>query len=314
MNQSIDVRRRFQADARAMAARYLSPEDRAALDGIAGERAVLEQELRNLPLTQENMKSRASAVREQLSAVDARASEVNVLIQSLEAEVVAIEQYFIHERAERKVDAQLLQQRLDPVKGEIKQTREVLDKVRGEIAVAGQEATLAAAAGSSDRATANRLVELLRREREILSRARPPGGEGDAALAALMQVLQRSDAVQTQVLEFDGRLDTIADRRLGDVKSLISTEKTNLEAAGGKLNTVLTESQNVGGGLAEAMLSRATDRFYDLTVQSDVGLIDVSWGIKDAKTQNVGKLINQQKLELQAVEDDFQPLLREEDK
>ena len=62
------------------------------------------------------------------------------------------------------------------------------------------------------------------------------------------------------------------------------------------------------------MLSRATDRFYDLTVQSDVGLIDVSWGIKDSKTQSVSKLINQQKLELQAVDDDFQPLLREEDK
>ena len=40
----------------------------------------------------------------------------------------------------------------------------------------------------------------------------------------------------------------------------------------------------------------------------------MSWGIKDSKTQELSRLINQQKLELQAVDDDFQPLLREDEK
>ena len=57
---------------------------------------------------------------------------------------------------------------------EINQTRQVLDKVRSDIAVAGQDATLAGRPAAGDRAAANRLVELLRREQEILARARPP--------------------------------------------------------------------------------------------------------------------------------------------
>jgi TolA-binding protein len=313
LNQTIDVRRRFQADARGLAARYLSAQDRATLDEIASERALLEQELRNLPLNQEAMKARASDVREKFAIIDAQASEVNVSIQSLEAEIVAIEQYFIHERAEKKIDPKAVQPQVDMLRQEINQTRSNLDKVRGDIALYAQDATLAAAAGSGDRASSNRLVELLRREQEVLSRARPPDGRAEN-FDVLMALLRQADSIQTQVLEFDGRLDGIADRRLGDVKSLIATEKTNLEAAGGKLTAVLNESQSVGGGLAETMLARAADRFYDLTVQSDVGLIDVSWGIKDAKTQSVSKLINQQKLELQAADDDFQPLLREDDK
>ena len=101
-----------------------------------------------------------------------------------------------------------------------------------------------------------------------------------------MSVLQRADGIQTRLVEFDGRLDGIADRRLGAVREQIATEKGNLQAASGKLGTVMTEGQTVGGGLAEAMMSRATDRFYDLTVRSDMGLIDVSWGIKDSKTQD----------------------------
>jgi hypothetical protein len=129
-----------------------------------------------------------------------------------------------------------------------------------------------------------------------------------------LSVMQRADGLQTRLADFDGRLDGIADRRLNTVREQITSEKENLQAASGKLGKVMTEGQTVGGGLAEAMMSRATHRFYDLTVRSDKGLIDVSWGIKDSKTQELSRLINQQKLELQAVDDDFQPLLREEEK
>jgi hypothetical protein len=60
------------------------------------------------------------------------------------------------------------------------------------------------------------------------------------------------------------------------------------------------------------MLSKIADRFYDLVVQSDVGLVDVAWGLKDERTSAVSKLINQQKMELKSVEDDFRSLLEEE--
>jgi hypothetical protein len=90
------------------------------------------------------------------------------------------------------------------------------------------------------------------------------------------------------------------------------TEKADLMAANAKLGGILTESQSLGGGLAFAMLSKVTDRFYDLVVQSDVGLVDVAWGLKDARTSTVSKLINQQKLELKTVDEDFRALLEEE--
>ena len=60
------------------------------------------------------------------------------------------------------------------------------------------------------------------------------------------------------------------------------------------------------------MLSKVTDRFYELVVQSDVGVVDVAWGLKDSRTSSVSKLINQQKLELKTVEEDFKQLMEEE--
>jgi TolA-binding protein len=315
MNQSIDVRRTFQADARALAANYLSAADRAQLNEIAGERGLLDQELKGLPLTQDAMRSKANQVTNEFRAVDAQASEVNVLLQALDAELTAIEQYFMRSRAEQKIRPQDLEQPVAQLRQEIIAGREALDRIRNDIGDASNEARMAGAAGAGERQVTARLGELLKREQDILTRARggmPP--EVGVQFDGYLSVMQRADGLQTRLADFDGRLDGIADRRLTTVREQITNEKENLQAASGKLGNVMTEGQTVGGGLAEAMMSKATHRFYDLTVRSDKGLIDVSWGIKDSKTQELSRLINQQKLELQAVDDDFQPLLREEEK
>src|SRR5213075_863320 len=81
LNQTLDLRRRFQTDARNLASGYLAPQDRAALEQIAGERGILDVELKNLPLTAEGLKDQAFAVRAQFTALDGRASEINVIIQ-----------------------------------------------------------------------------------------------------------------------------------------------------------------------------------------------------------------------------------------
>jgi hypothetical protein len=53
-------------------------------------------------------------------------------------------------------------------------------------------------------------------------------------------------------------------------------------------------------------------RFYDLVVRSDVGIIDVAWGLKDQKTQAVTKLTTQKNLEAKALDEDFKKLLEED--
>ena len=69
----------------------------------------------------------------------------------------------------------------------------------------------------------------------------------------------------------------------------------NLAWAGrkpGSYEKWLPASKSLGGGLAQAMFTKVADKFYDLVVRSDVGIIDVSWGLKDEKTQAVTKLTN----------------------
>jgi len=125
-------------------------------------------------------------------------------------------------------------------------------------------------------------------------------------------VLSRADAVGHQVDEFNQRVDKQVDVRLETVKGYLATEKEELAKATTKLGEVVTESQSLGGGLAQAMFTRVADRFYDLVVRSDVGIIDVAWALKDQKTQAVTKLTNLKNLELRALDEDFKKVMEDD--
>jgi tetratricopeptide (TPR) repeat protein len=313
LNQIVDIRRRFVGQIRSLIAGSLSGQDKAALDQIAVERASLEQQLQDLPMSSQALRDRERNAKAALVGLDGQASQFNVQIQSMDAELIAIEQYFIRSRAEQKIRPEDLKQPVGELRSSIDGMRAQLEKVRNEIVEANREFGTAGAAASSERVATVRLTDLMKREQDIYTRARAQLGGGDQReLDRIYAVLQRADAVHGVLMAFDGRLDAAAERRLGEIRERLDHEKVELAAVTGKLGGVLSESQTVGGGLAEVMLGKATERFYELVVQSDVGLVDVSWGLKDQKSQTLSKLINQQKLERKAVEDDFRSLLEEE--
>lgn len=313
LNQIVGIRRKFIGKLRGLTASSLTGEEKAKLEQLAVERALAERELEHLPMTAAGLAEREKRARSELDRLDAQASELNVLVQGMDAELVAIEQYYIRSRGDQKIRPEELAQPVAGLRDAIVELRASNDRIRNAIAEAAREATVAAATGDDERGAITVLVDSLRRERDIYRsvRGRLSAGE-QRELDACMAILERADGVQTQLAQIDGRVEAAAQKRLGELKAQLATVKNDLVAANGKLGAITAEQQDVGSGLALIMLSKVTDRFYQLVVQSDVGLVDVAWGRKDERTSTVSKLINQQKLELRTVEEDFRQLLEEE--
>jgi hypothetical protein len=120
------------------------------------------------------------------------------------------------------------------------------------------------------------------------------------------------DQIDGRLKQLDKRIDAQAEVRLEKVRGYLATEKEELKLAGSKLGVVMGESQSLGGGLAQAMFTKVADRFYDLVVKSDVGIIDVAWGLKDQKTKAVTRLTTQKNLEIKALDEDFRRILEED--
>lgn len=313
MNQVVEARQKLVRKVRLLLEPTLTPSERNELDHINAERDGLERQIKNLPLTREALKARDRQVRSQFEELDGRGSELNVEIQSLEAQLVAIEQFYRTSRSQQKIRPEDIQAPIKDLRTSIDELHKVHDKVRDDIAEASRESSTAGAAGEEERRMTVRLGDLLKKEQDIQARAKvrlPADSRVQFDRAAA--VLAQADAIDRSLAEFDRRIDVQAEIRLEKVRGYIATEKEELRLASTKLGGVLGESQAVGGGLAQAMFGKVAERFYDLVVRSDVGIIDVAWGLKDQKTQEVTKLTTQKNLEIRALDEDFKKLLEEE--
>ena len=72
-----------------------------------------------------------------------------------------------------------------------------------------------------------------------------------------------------------------------------------------------TDSTDVGGGVFAESFKQVAQRFYNIVVRADVGIIDVAWALKQTKTDENSRLVREKKRELKLLDDEFKELLKE---
>jgi len=266
-----------------------------------------------MPTTDEGVLAHERTMKERFTELDRQASELNVELQSMEAQLVAIENYYRQSRSEQKIRPEDIRQPVHDVRATLEELRGHHDKLREAIADARRDASAAGSIGEVERETTKKLSKTLQRELAIEKRAVARlTGSDRLAVERMIDLLGRCDAVETQLYAFDQRVDQQVNSRLEKVNRYLEAGKEDLAVVSTKLGAIMEQSKSLGGGLAQAMFTKVADKFYDLVVRSDVGIIDVSWGLKDQKTQVVTKLTNQKSLELKALDEDFRRVLEED--
>jgi hypothetical protein len=312
-NQLVGTRQKYAVKIRSILEPVLTAEEKKALDGIMIERDGIEKQLSALPTTDEGVLQHERSMKERFSDIDRQASELNVEIQNMEAQLVAIENYYRVSRSEQKIRPEDIRQPVADMRGTIEELRALHDKLREAIADARRDATAAGGIGEVERETTRKLSDTLQRELAIEKNAMARlTGSDRLQVERMMDLLGRTDAIEAQLRTFDQRVDTQVNARLEKVTRYLQAGKEELSAAANKLGAIVEQSKSMGGGLAQAMFTKVADKFYDLVVRSDVGIIDVSWGLKDQKTSVVTKLTNQKSLELKALDEDFRRVLEED--
>ena len=313
MNQLVGTRQKFAGKIRAIIGPVLTPEESKELDRIAIERDGIERQLSAMPTTDEGVLAHERTMKERFSEIDRQASELNVEIQNMEAQLTAIENYYRVSRSEQKIRPEDIRQPVREMRTTIEDLRGVHEKLREAIADAKRDATAAGGIGDVERETTKKLTETLQRELAIEKRVIGRlSGNDRVQVERMVDLLGRCDAIETQLYAFDKRVDTQVTNRLTIVNQYLAAGKEELGRASDKLGSIMEASKSMGGGLAQAMFTKVADKFYDLVVRSDVGIIDVSWGLKDQKTSAVTRLTNQKNLELKALDEDFRKVFEED--
>jgi tetratricopeptide (TPR) repeat protein len=313
MNQLVGTRQKFAGKIRTIIGPVLTPEESKELDRIAIERDGVERQLSVMPTTDEGVLAHERTMKERFAEIDRQASELNVEIQALEAQLVAIENYYRVSRSEQKIRPEDIRRPVRDMRTTIEDLRGLHEKLREAITDARRDATAAGGIGDAERETTKKLTETLQRELAIEKRVIGRlSGNDRVQVERMIDLLGRCDAIETQLYAFDKRVDAQVTNRLTIVNQYLAAGKEELGRASDKLGSIMEASKSMGGGLAQAMFTKVADKFYDLVVRSDVGIIDVSWGLKDQKTSAVTRLTNQKNLELKALDEDFRKVLEED--
>jgi len=307
-NQISDVKKVLLSKERELLAPVAGSE-RSELDRLAAQRQALEQKLQMMPRTSESYEERLKKARLNFDELDRRASELNVLIQNFRAERVAIEVYL----KETNKGAASMESDLAQVRSLEDDLVKQYEQLRKDIAEATQSVGIDDSQMQEEASTRKQLADVMAREHDVGSAVRARlSGESRTKVDQIESILSRAESAEKSLGDFNGKIDAQVETRLSDIKVSISEEKAHVEEYRRLLGGYETETVDVGGGITAQSFKAVADRFYQIVVRSDVGIIDVAWALKQTKTDDDARLVREEKRELKLLDDEFKEVLKEQ--
>jgi hypothetical protein len=154
--------------------------------------------------------------------------------------------------------------------------------------------------------------DVLKRQHAVGVEVKSRLGGGERTKAdQIDSILERARGVEQKLQTFNAKVDELLDNKLKDITSALADEKAKVSAYRDKLAGYTSESTDVGGQIVAASFKAVAQRFYNVVVRSDVGIIDVAWALKDAATKETNRLIAERKRELKLLDDEFKEVLKE---
>ena len=314
-NQLSDVRARLASHQRRLTEHLYTAQERAEAERLTGRRTLLEKALQSLPKGIDGYEKRAQRSRGVYEELEKRGKELWVQIESLAAQLAAIERYYADTKDKQKIPPAVFEQQVNEMRGLVEELRREYDKVRNDIQSAKENLGVGDATSVEEGKLRAELKQVVDQEKalavQVMGRLPP---HQRAKVEQIQNVLERLASIEGRVAGFNQRIDQTVDQRLEETRSILAEEK--VKVAGYKQQVVEYEQQSdaLGGTAALLALRGVRDRSYSLVIESDVGVTDVAWALKDSKSQSVSKLQREQERERRLLEEEFQQVRQSQSK
>ena len=312
-NRLMLVRMRVLENERKLVMPMASGEQRSKLHNLAARRASLEEKLRNLPTKANGYKKRQRSKVAKLKTLEKELNRLSIVVSSLQAQFIAAKKYFEDTAKKRKgpvnasfrKEASNIKTMIDGLQGEVEELRQAVALAKATAGVGGTEEV-------AERDIKSKYKEIVVKEHRILSSLK--GGLSGAKageFASLAQLMDRCAKVDTFLVDFDRKIERSLEAKLAGIRSTLKEEKARVAQYRMDIAGYKKQTNDVAGQLTYAGFRDVAKRFYDIIVRADVGIIDVAWALKDAKSKEVSRLVRQRKMDIKMLNDEFKEVLRE---
>ncbi|MBI2895719.1 MAG: tetratricopeptide repeat protein [Deltaproteobacteria bacterium] len=275
------------------------------LGELRARRRGLERQLRGLPVADGDFEARDETVLGRYRRMGRELARNSQRVDHLQATIVAMEK-FLRDSPElrRQSGAEALLEELRLQTSAIQTYRNEIAEIRNRLEDGRVQIGLSDARYRRDADVRNEIRDLVNQEAQLVGRRGPMG-------AKIERLLRQMDSVDQSVEVFLQRLDVAAEARARDVQHDVDEERARVAGFREQLTRLEAEAQDVIGHVTYENFRAVKQRFYDLVLRADVGIIDVAWSSREEHRIRVENLTSERQRELQTLDDEFREVLGE---
>jgi hypothetical protein len=309
------LRQQLATHERALVRRHVTPEAAGELNRLQTARQEIARQLAALPHGGMAYGDRIEASRADYIELDKEASQVKVIVDSTQATLVALEKFLADEGGAGLSPEDLLEVRrqLTELSAEVRSLQGDLEETRREAVLARDTAGTGDETALAARELCSRLRQALDDEHRAMRRvAEQVSGSDRVKLDQIASLTRTANSVTVKLDDMNRAIDAVVDVALEEVFADLEEQRARLSAYRQEFRLYESESRDLGGAILAASFDAVKERFYDVLIRSDIGVIDVTWSQKEHADDMSQRLILDRQRELRTLQEDFRDILEEE--
>ncbi len=298
---------------RKLAGRFASAAEKSQLSGLRSNVLSVEEQLKKLPDGDVGEGERVGRARNRHTKLSERAAEVSTIIDVTEAQLVALEKYVLDQGESLEV------KEVGVFNADVKSLRTLVNDLRSELKSIRSDMVLAKdLAGTGDEAAEKRKVlrkelraALIAEHQAMTRMTAKSSGNDRKKMQQIARLMSQSNRATQSLDTINGTIDSIVNEALGEIRSALSEEKAHLASYRREFINYEKESHDLGGEVLVLSFQNVSNKFYDILVRSDVGIVDVAWSLKETAEDSLKRLNLDQARERRTLDSDFADVIRE---
>lgn len=294
---------------------HVSPAERRELQAARDERERLEGDLDRLPVTKKDFDGRESRVKARVEALEQSVFQSTITVKGMKAQLSAMEEWIKQNEARlagREEGVREFREEIRRGWATANQLEKEMEDLANLLATEKARIGIAGDVMAGEEALRDRYHKALERERELASRIHSRlAPEGSAQVTRINGLRQRLEKVSQDTAGVRRELNARLEQEVDKLKLQSQHEAANLAEYEVALQKLETESQNLAGEVAFRALEEVRKKFYDLVLESDVGILDVAWGRMQEKNRLINELTRKKNAEARQLQKEYKSVLEE---
>jgi len=276
---------------------------------VAGMEAVYD-------LTAKNMyqyKQRNRILKQRLQALESRVHKQNLRLTYAKRELRAVRRWLINDPRSQKLtpsQRKVLEKSISALEYEYRSIIQYKNLVTSQLEIAKIQMNYSKESG--EQKIQNRYSALLQKERLFLAKIKPRLNANELRWVGEIQRIRRQmRGSQKTLRDYFKALGKLMANYSVKMQQRVNAEKVKLDGYEVEILKLQGNAKRLASQIAYNSFLLVRQKFYDLVLKAEVGVIDVVWQEKQANQRQIFKLTKERNNELRLLNSEFKGLLKE---